>query len=170
MPSLASEEPWTDHSRAAEEIKDASRVLPLGMLWTVVLNGVTGFIMVITFAFCVGDVGSVTKSSSGFAFIQVFYNSTGSAAGTAIMTCIIALMALCSTISNVATASRQMFAFARDGGLPFAGFLSHVRSPCPRDTCICRHLEYFGVLIQDANRSNQAGTFPSIPSPSRSSS
>ena len=42
------------------------------------------------------------------------------------MACIIILMALCSTISNVATASRQMFAFARDQGLPFSEFLSQV--------------------------------------------
>jgi len=40
----------------AEEIKDASRVLPLGMMWTLILNGVTGFVMVITFAFCIGDL------------------------------------------------------------------------------------------------------------------
>ena len=118
--------------RAAEEIKDASRVLPLGMMWTLVLNGLTGFIMIITFAFCAGDLTSISTSASGFPFIQVFYNSTGSPAGTIVMTCLLALMALCSTISNVATASRQMFAFARDHGLPFAHFLSDVRvSPFP---------------------------------------
>jgi amino acid transporter len=43
------------------------------------------------------------------------------------MTCIITLLTLCSAISNVATASRQMFAFARDRGLPAADFLSYVR-------------------------------------------
>lgn len=43
------------------------------------------------------------------------------------MTCIITLLTLCSAVSNVATASRQMFAFARDRGLPAADFLSHVR-------------------------------------------
>ena len=90
------------------------------------LNGVTGFIMVITFAFCAGDLSTITTLASGFPFIQVFYNSTGSAVGTIIMTSLLALMDLCSTISNVATASRQMFAFARDGGLPFSSFLSRV--------------------------------------------
>lgn len=35
-------------------------------------------------------------------------------------------MTFCSTVSLVATASRQMFAFARDRSLPFAAFLSHV--------------------------------------------
>lgn len=35
-------------------------------------------------------------------------------------------MTFCSTVSLVATASRQMFAFARDRSFPFAAFLSHV--------------------------------------------
>lgn len=43
------------------------------------------------------------------------------------MTCIITTLTLCSAISNVATASRQMFAFARDHGLPFAEVLSFIQ-------------------------------------------
>jgi choline transport protein len=113
----------------AEEIKDSSRVLPLGMMWTILLNGITGFIMVVTFCFCAGDITEILSTPTGFPFIQVFYNATQSYAGATIMTSIIITMALCSTISNVATASRQMFAFARDQGLPFSTFLSHVRQP-----------------------------------------
>jgi hypothetical protein len=107
----------------AEEIKDASRVLPLGMMWTLVLNGVTGFIMVITFAFCIGDLGSAINPKYSYAYIGTFYTATGNKAGSTVMACLIILMCLCSTISNVATASRQMFAFARDRGMPFSTFL-----------------------------------------------
>ena len=42
------------------------------------------------------------------------------------MTAILITLTTCGCITNVATASRQMFAFARDGGLPFSTFLSHV--------------------------------------------
>lgn len=58
--------------------------------------------------------------------IDIFYASTGSKGGATVMVCLIIIMTLCSTISNVATASRQMFAFARDRGLPFANTLSYV--------------------------------------------
>jgi amino acid transporter len=51
----------------AEEIKDASRVLPLGMMWTLILNGVTGFVMVITFAFCIGDLESAISPHYSYA-------------------------------------------------------------------------------------------------------
>lgn len=113
----------------AEEIKDASRVLPLGMIWTLVLNGVTGFIMVITFAFCIGDLDAAITPSYSYAYIGTFYTATGNKPGSTVMACLIILMCLCSTISNVATASRQMFAFARDRGMPFSTFLCRHVSP-----------------------------------------
>lgn len=111
----------------AEEIRDASRVLPWAMVWTLLLNGVSGFIMVITFAYCLGPLEDAITPPYFFAFIGTFYNATGSHTGATIMTCIITVLTLCSAISNVATGSRQMFAFARDNGLPFARFLSYVR-------------------------------------------
>ena len=111
----------------AEEIKDASRVLPIGMMSTIILNGVTGFIMIITFCFCVGDVATILATPTGFPFIQVFYNVTNSHVGTIVMTCIIVIVLLFATITKVATASRQLFAFARDRGLPFSTYLSTVR-------------------------------------------
>lgn len=115
-----------DLESIAEEIRDASRVLPLGMFWTLILNGTTGFIMTITFAFCITDLDAALAPAYEFAYIDIFYSATQNKAGATVMTCLITLMCLCSTISNVATASRQMFAFARDRGLPFSSFLCKV--------------------------------------------
>ena len=110
----------------AEETKDASRVVPTGMMWTVILNGSTGFIMVLTFCFCIGNIEDALNTPSGQPYIQVFLSATGSYAGATVMAALIIFMTLCATIGVVAAASRQMFAFARDRGLPFASFLSHV--------------------------------------------
>jgi amino acid transporter len=110
----------------SEEIRDASRVLPLGMIWTLILNGSTGLVMIVTLAFCVGDIDHVLESQTGFAFIQVFLNSTGSVRAATGMTVVIMVMQFCAAISNVATTSRQIYAFARDKGLPFSNFLSKV--------------------------------------------
>ncbi|RHZ61408.1 hypothetical protein CDV55_106192 [Aspergillus turcosus] len=112
----------------SEEIRDASRVLPLGMIWTLILNGSTGFVMIVTLAFCVGDIDHVLESQTGFAFIQVFVNSTGSVRAATGMTVVIMVMQFCAAISNVATASRQVYAFARDKRLPFSNFLSKVNT------------------------------------------
>ncbi|KAE8312246.1 amino acid permease-domain-containing protein [Aspergillus transmontanensis] len=111
----------------SEEIQDASRVLPRGMIWTLILNGATGFVMIVTYAFCVGNIDEVLESQTGFPFIQVFLNSTGSVKAATGMTVVIMVMQFCAAISNVATTSRQVYAFARDQGLPFSGTLCQVR-------------------------------------------
>lgn len=97
------------------------------MVWTLVLNGLTGFVMTVTFAYCLGPLEAALKPKYNFAFIGTFFTATGSRAGTTVMTCIITLLTFCSAISNLATASRQLFAFARDHGLPFASIWRHVR-------------------------------------------
>ena len=96
------------------------------MMWTVILNGALGYIMLITFCFCLGNVETALNSPTGYPFIEVFYNATNNHAGTTVMTCILIILTVCGCISNVATASRQMFAFARDNGLPFSPFLAYV--------------------------------------------
>lgn len=111
----------------SEEVKDASRTIPWAMVSTLALNGVTGFIMTVTFAYCIGPLDAAAMPPYNFAFIGTFYNATQSHAGATVMTCVVMCLTFASAISNVAAASRQMFAFARDGGLPFARFLCYVR-------------------------------------------
>jgi amino acid transporter len=53
-------------------------------------------------------------------------NATGSVKATTGMTALMMVLQFCATISNVATSSRQLYAFARDDGLPYSKFLCHV--------------------------------------------
>ena len=112
----------------SEEIKDASRVLPKAMTLALGLNGLTGLVSALTFTYCLGPLEDAIAPTYNFAFIGTFYKATGSAKAATAMSCVISIMTLCSAISNVATASRQMFAFARDRGLPFNQVLSRVSS------------------------------------------
>lgn len=116
-------------SATAEEIKDASLILPRSIMASLFLNGALGFIMLVTYCFCLGNVEEILGTPTGYPFIQVFYNVTNSHGGASAMTAILISLTVCGCISNVATASRQLFAFARDGGLPFSPFLAHVNSP-----------------------------------------
>lgn len=83
--------------------------------------------MVITFAFCVGpNVEDILASPTGYPFMAVFYNSTKSTVSATIMSAFILLMLVSANLSIVATASRQLFAFARDEGLPFSAWFARV--------------------------------------------
>lgn len=110
----------------SEELVDAAKVIPQSMLWTLLCNGLLGFIMIITFCFTAGDLESMIVPRTGDPYIEVFRNATGSNHSATVMAVIVVIMAGFCHLTMVATASRQLFAFARDNGLPFSGFLSYV--------------------------------------------
>lgn len=110
----------------AEEIENAAINLPRAIFTAMGVNSLLGFSMMLTILFCLGDVKSVLETRTGFPFIQIYYNSTKSLAGTAAMTAIgIALTTACS-VGITTTASRMVWSFARDHGLPLSRFLSRV--------------------------------------------
>jgi choline transport protein len=111
----------------AEEVKNASTIVPWCMICNILLNGTLGFAIVITLCFCLGNLNDDLASPTGYDFIQVFYGATNSNAGTSVMTAILITLVICATFGFLASASRQTWAFARDQGLPFSNFLSHVR-------------------------------------------
>ncbi|KAF2456974.1 amino acid permease-domain-containing protein [Lineolata rhizophorae] len=112
----------------SEELRDASRSLPRAMMATALVNGGMGFVMIVTFCMTMGgDIEAILATPTGQPFIQVFYNATKSNAAASVMTGIMIIMAIFGNVTNVATSSRQVWAFARDKGLPFSGVLSYVR-------------------------------------------
>lgn len=111
----------------SEELRDASHTLPRAMIWTAISNSILGFLMLVTFCICLGDVDSAIMTPTGQPHIQVLYNVTQSLTATTVLASITTIMAVFGCINNVATCSRQLFAFARDQGVPFSLFLSYVR-------------------------------------------
>jgi len=96
-------------------------------MWATYLNSFLGFIIVITVIFTWGNMTDIAATETGYPFLQIFYNVTNSYAGTDILALIIVLTLTGSVIACVATASRQIWAFARDNGVPFSNFIRHVR-------------------------------------------
>ncbi|KAI1409796.1 putative GABA permease [Hypoxylon sp. FL1857] len=104
----------------AEEIRDASTVVPRTIMISVVLNGVMGFAMLLGYLFCLGDLDAVLASQEtlGYPFLFVFQSGTRSIPGAAIMGMIVVVLAICSTIAILASSSRMLWSFARDRGVP----------------------------------------------------
>ncbi|KIW50408.1 hypothetical protein PV05_11997 [Exophiala xenobiotica] len=110
----------------SEEIWDASLTLPRAMMWSVAVNATLGFLMAVTLIFTLGDIDSLFESVARQPFIQVFYNATHSLGGTNAMTALVIILLASCCVSEVATASRQLWSFARDGGLPGSNWLLRV--------------------------------------------
>lgn len=119
----------------AENAKDASRTIPYSLFTAFGTNAILAFVMAITLIFCVGDVDAVLAESSITPFVVIFYNSTQSKAGTVLMVLPVIITFWAALVSQLATASRQLWAFARDGGVPYSHLLAPVR--------ICEAQPYF---------------------------
>ncbi|KAF2198697.1 amino acid transporter [Delitschia confertaspora ATCC 74209] len=110
----------------AEEVKNASINVPRSMFFTIFLNGALGFSMILVILFCIGDVDTALSTPTGYPFIEIFRNATQSKAGATAMASILIAMIIFATFGFLASASRQMWAFARDQGLPFSSIISKV--------------------------------------------
>lgn len=110
----------------SEELRDASKTLPRSMLWTTMVNGSMGFVMLITFCMVIGSLDDALASPTKQAYLYVFYNSTQSVAGASVMGALVISMAIFCNLSITATSSRQLFAFARDQGIPFSKTFAYV--------------------------------------------
>lgn len=79
-----------------------------------------------SYAFCIGDIGEALSHTTGYPFIYVLENATKSVGGTTGFVSVVLILLVMITISALASSSRQMFAFARDDGLPFSKWLGIV--------------------------------------------
>lgn len=137
----------------SEELRDASKQLPRSMILTTVVNGLMGFIMIITFCMVIGNLDDVINTPTLQPFIAVFYQATQSLAGTNAMSALIIFMQMFCNLSIVATASRQLFAFARDHGMPFGPWLSYGEFAVPNVYCPVALRD--SAFVSDTNVSSQ---------------
>ena len=113
-------------SHMTEEMKSASKEAPKAIILSVVLGAVTGFAFLLTLCFCIGDINETAGTTTGVPVIQIIYDSTGSKAGTCVLSSMIAIIVMVAGNNLLAEGSRSIYAFARDHGLPFSNTFSAV--------------------------------------------
>ena len=100
----------------SEEVEDASSTIPRVIMWTTTLNAIMLILVGWTYIFCLGDLKSVLNTETYEPAIQVLFNATQSHGGTTVMIAIIIIVFISGCLGQVATASRQLWSFARDQG------------------------------------------------------
>ncbi|TGO85938.1 hypothetical protein BPOR_0350g00060 [Botrytis porri] len=89
----------------SEEISRPSLNVPRAIVFSILLNGTLGFGMLLAALFCLGNIDEVLKTPTGYPFMAIFH--------------------------FVATASRMIWFFARDRGIPGWQYSSKIE---PRTT------------------------------------
>ncbi|KAK6436151.1 hypothetical protein LTR95_007661 [Oleoguttula sp. CCFEE 5521] len=108
----------------AEEVSNAGRAVPLAIVWSYCGNAAVAFVVITLTMWSIPDVDAALDSSTGFPFIYALQQA-GQRWAQAI-TAIIVLIAFAGCTGCNAAASREMAAFARDGGLPGSKWLAKV--------------------------------------------
>ncbi|WPH03423.1 amino acid permease [Acrodontium crateriforme] len=108
-----------------EEIPNAAIEGPKIMVYCVMIGIFTGFIFLVSLLFVAGNIETAIESPAGI-LGAIFFNATGSNAGTVCLLMFPLVCMLFATTSIMTTSSRMTYAFARDRGLPFSKFFSRV--------------------------------------------
>lgn len=110
----------------SEEASNAATAIPLAITSSIAMSVVLGWGINVSLAFCMGtDLESVLNSPIGQPMAQILYTSLGQRGALALWCLIISTLYIV-TSNSLLVGSRQTFAFARDGALPFSRYLYRI--------------------------------------------
>ncbi len=111
-------------AHVTEETLDPRRNAPWGIFLAVVISVVFGFLMIAAITLSIENLDQAVKFGDG-AFTEILKQRLGGGFGSIIVALVLGAMWLCG-LSAMTSASRMVYAFARDGGLPFSKFWAQV--------------------------------------------
>lgn len=110
----------------SEEATNATKAAPFGILFSIGSCWLFGWICCIVIAATmVKDLDSILGSSFGQPMAQIYFDSLGKNGALGFMSLLMIVQFLMG-ISILVAASRQAWAFSRDGALPFSSFFRHI--------------------------------------------
>ncbi|KAJ5689567.1 GABA-specific permease [Penicillium macrosclerotiorum] len=110
----------------SEEATHATRAVPLGIISSIAACGILGFLSMSCIAASMSqDIDSILNSKFGQPMAQIYYDALGKKGALGFMA-VNAIVQFFMGLSIVLAASRQSWAFSRDGALPFSWFFRKV--------------------------------------------
>jgi amino acid transporter len=110
-------------AHTSEETRDAANNVPKGIIKAVVYSAIFGFIMVCTFILVMPNLANGVKQS--YTFFDALLHQLPDTVRIILSIGIFVANFLCG-LACLTSCSRMMFAFSRDGGLPFSSSLRKV--------------------------------------------
>jgi amino acid permease (GABA permease) len=104
-----------------EETHDASRSGPRGIVMSIIVSVVAGWILLVGLTFAIQSYDSATGTATGVPPAQIFIDAVGDTGGKLLLLIAIGAQLFCG-MASVTANSRMIFAFSRDGALPASAF------------------------------------------------
>jgi amino acid transporter len=123
---------YDSSASVSEETVDAHTSVPWGMVIAVVASGFVGYIMLLALTLSINNVDAVlsAKDAGGNSIptvVAILIQALGATAGKAVSVLAAMAMWFCG-LGAVTGCSRVIYAFSRDGGMPFSSVLKKVQS------------------------------------------
>jgi len=101
----------------SEETHDAALRGPLAIRMAILVSGVVGWVLTITFCFCLNDFEGIVTTPTGLPVAQIFLNAGGRTGGT-VMWFFVILVQFFTGCSAMLANARMAYAFARYVAVP----------------------------------------------------
>ena len=100
-----------------EETRDAARSGPRGIVGSIVVSLIAGWVLLIGLTFAIQSYDSATGTATGVPPAQIFIDAIGETGAKLLLLIVIGAQLFCG-MSSVTANSRMIYAFSRDGALP----------------------------------------------------
>lgn len=101
-----------------EETRDASRAGPRGIVMSIIVSVVAGWILLVGLTFAIQSyANAVDAPDTGVPPAQIFVDAVGNTGGKLLLLIVIGAQLFCG-MASVTANSRMIYAFSRDGALP----------------------------------------------------
>ncbi|HWC80096.1 MAG TPA: amino acid permease [Pseudonocardiaceae bacterium] len=104
-----------------EETRDAARSGPRGIVNSILVSLVAGWVLLIGLTFAIQDYSGELNSATGVAPAQIFIDAAGTKTGEFLLLIAVGAQLFCG-MASVTANSRMIYAFARDGAIPGSKF------------------------------------------------
>ncbi|TQS31534.1 hypothetical protein Golomagni_08180, partial [Golovinomyces magnicellulatus] len=137
LPGMACQVGIDAAAHMSEEVRDAATAVPIVMMATWVINYLTIFVALLTIVYHMPDIPAALKDSTDYPVIYVLRETMSLAWLNVVLTVILVLLLL-GNLSSLAGVTRDIYAFARDQGLPYSDWISKVdkKRNIPTNACL----------------------------------
>ncbi|MEV5510301.1 amino acid permease [Streptomyces orinoci] len=128
-----------------EETNDASVAGPRGIVRSIWTSWIAGFVLLVGLTFAIRSYTGASGSDTGVPPAQILMDALGASGGKALLLVIIGAQLFCG-MASVTANSRMIYAFSRDGALPFSR-VWHQLNPATRTPTNAVWLAAGGALV-----------------------
>ncbi|MBF6059262.1 amino acid permease [Nocardia terpenica] len=133
----------------SEETRGAARAAAKGIIHTIVVSAIAGYLLILAVTFAIPNLGEALDpaKNSGYPVIYILQNSL-SPFWSGLLLIIAAVAQLFCGYASVTSASRMLFAFARDGAVPGSALWSRLSArKVPVNAVVFISVFAFALLI-----------------------